>query len=312
MTMPEKKQTALKRIHHFSMAEKECIIVVGPTAVGKTAEAIKIATALKTEIISADSRQCYKEMKIGVARPSDAELSSVRHHFIANHSIHENITAASFEKESLSYLEIIFQHHDQAVVCGGTGLYIKALAEGLDDIPEVPIEVRNKVISIHQDKGLEGLREALLSLDPGFAQMGDIQNPNRMMRALEVILHTGFPIAHFQKGRAAKNIGEEQQYSVVGKRNFKIRYQFIQLPREELYERINQRVDMMMAEGLEDEARSLFEFKHLPALQTVGYKELFDFFEGKCSREEAVEKIKQHTRNYAKRQITWFSRLGID
>jgi len=312
MTMPEKKQKAPKRTHHFSMAEKECIIVVGPTAVGKTAEAIKIATALKTEIISADSRQCFKEMKIGVARPSDAELSSVRHHFIANHSIHENITAASFEKEALASLDIIFQTHDQAVVCGGTGLYIKALAEGLDDIPEVPIEVRNKAIAIHQDKGLEGLREALLSLDPGFAQMGDIHNPNRMMRALEVILHTGFPIAHFQKGRAAKNIGEKQQYSTVGKRNFKIRYQFIQLPREELYTRINNRVEMMMTEGLEDEARSLFEFKHLPALQTVGYKELFDFFEGKCSREVAVEKIKQHTRNYAKRQITWFSRLRID
>jgi tRNA dimethylallyltransferase len=310
--MPEKKQKAPKRTHHFIIAEKECIIVVGPTAVGKTSEAIKIALALKTEIISADSRQCYKEMKIGVARPSDADLSSVRHHFIANHSIHENITAASFEKEALASLDIIFQTHDQAVVCGGTGLYIKALAEGLDDIPEVPIEVRNKAIAIHQDKGLEGLRDTLLSLDPGFAQIGDINNPNRMMRALEVILHTGLPIAHFQKGRAAKNIGEEQQYSTVGKRNFKIRYQFIQMPREELYTRINNRVEMMMTEGLEDEARSLFEFKHLPALQTVGYKELFDFFDGKCSREVAVEKIKQHTRNYAKRQITWFSRLRID
>ncbi len=310
--MPEKKQMAPKRTHHFSMAEKECIIVVGPTAVGKTTEAIKIASALQTEIISADSRQCYKEMKIGVARPSDAELSAVKHHFIANHSIHENITAASFEKEALSCLDIIFQDHDQAVVCGGTGLYIKALAEGLDDIPEVPIAVRNEAIAIHQEKGLEGLREALLSLDPGFALLGDINNPNRMMRALEVIMHTGLPIAHFQKGSAQKQKGEEHKNSVVEKRNFKIRYQFIQMPREDLYTRINHRVDMMMTEGLEDEARSLFAFKHLPALQTVGYKELFDFFEGKYSREEAIEKIKQHTRNYAKRQITWFSRLSID
>jgi tRNA dimethylallyltransferase len=309
--MPEKKQMAPKRTHHFSMAEKECIIVVGPTAVGKTAEAIKIATALKTDIISADSRQCYKEMKIGVARPSDAELSMVRHHFIANHSIHENITAASFEKEALACLDMIFQDHDQAVVCGGTGLYIKALAEGLDDIPEVPIAVRNEVISIHQDKGLEGLRDALLNLDPGFAIHGDIHNPNRMMRALEVIMHTGFPIAHYQKGVAHKHQGEDQLSSAVGKRNFKIRYRLIQMPREDLYTRINNRVNMMMAEGLEDEARSLFEFKHLTALQTVGYKELFDFFEGKCSREDAIEKIKQHTRNYAKRQITWFSRLSI-
>lgn len=309
--MPEKRQKALKRIHHFSMAEKECIIIVGPTAVGKTAEAIKIATALKTEIISADSRQCYKEMKIGVARPSDAELSAVRHHFIANHSIHENITAASFEKEALACLDIIFQDHDQAVICGGTGLYIKALAEGLDDIPEVPIAVRNEVIAIHQTKGLEGLRDALLSLDPGFAINGEIHNPNRMMRALEVILHTGFPIAHFQKGIAKKHLGEPDSSRPVDKRNFSIRYQFIQMPREDLYARINHRVDMMMAEGLEDEAQTLFEYRHLSALQTVGYKELFDFFEGKYSREMAVEKIKQHTRNYAKRQITWFSRLGI-
>lgn len=307
--MPAKKQMAPKRIHHFSMAEKECIIVVGPTAVGKTAEAIKLATALKTEIISADSRQCYREMKIGVARPSEAELSSVRHHFIANHSIHENITAASFEKEALSCLDIIFQNHDHAVVCGGTGLYIKALAEGLDDIPEVPIELRNKAIAIYQEKGVEGLREVLLSLDPGFALQGDTQNPNRMMRALEVIMHTGFPIAHFQKGGAEKNLTEKQQETSLGKRNFKISYRFIQMPREELYTRINNRVDIMMAQGLEEEARSLVEFKHLSALQTVGYKELFDFFEGKCTREEAIEKIKQHTRNYAKRQITWFNRL---
>jgi tRNA dimethylallyltransferase len=312
MTMLEKKQMVPKRIHHFSMTEKECIIVFGPTAVGKTAEAIRIATALKTEIISADSRQCYKEMKIGVARPSDAELSSVKHHFIANHSIHENITAASFEKEALACLDMIFQTHDQAVVCGGTGLYIKALAEGLDEIPEVPNEVRNKVICIHQEKGVEGLRDTLLSLDPGFALHGDVHNPNRMMRALEVIMHTGFPIAHYQKGRAQKDQGDPQLSSSVGKRNFKIRYHFIQMPREDLYKRINLRVDMMMAEGLEEEARSLLEYKHLAALQTVGYKELFDFFEGKYSREEAVEKIKQHTRNYAKRQITWFSRLNIN
>lgn len=310
--MQEKKLMAAKRIHHFSMVKKECIIVVGPTAVGKTAEAIKIAAALNTDIISADSRQCYKEMKIGVARPTDAELSTVRHHFIANHSIHENITAASFEKEALSYLDVIFQDHDHAVVCGGTGLYIKALAEGLDDIPEVPVALRNKVIGIHNDEGLEGLRDALLSLDPGFAQLGDIHNPNRMMRALEVIMHTGLPIAHYQKGVAQKNAGEEDPHWPDGKRNFRISYRYIKMPREDLYTRINNRVNMMMAEGLEDEARSLFEYKHLQALQTVGYKELFDFFEGKYSREEAVEKIKQHTRNYAKRQITWFSRLSID
>jgi tRNA dimethylallyltransferase len=250
-------------------------------------------------------------MKIGVARPSDAELSAVRHHFIANHSIHENITAASFEKEALACLDEIFQDHDQAVVCGGTGLYIKALAEGLDDIPEVPIALRNQVIALHRTKGLEGLRDALLSLDPEFAIHGDIHNPNRMMRALEVMMYTGFPIAHFQKGIAQKHSGKENVSSAVGKRHFKIRYQYIQMPREELYSNINNRVDKMMSAGLENEARTLFEYKDLSALQTVGYKELFDFFEGKYSREEAVEKIKQHTRNYAKRQITWFNRLCI-
>ena len=159
MTMLEKKQMAPKRTHHFSMAEKECIIVVGPTAVGKTAEAIKIATALKTDIISADSRQCYKEMKIGVARPSDAELSMVRHHFIANHSIHENITAGSFAREASIYIEEILKTRDTAVVCGGTGLYIKALVDGLDEIPPIPIEIRNEVIQIFETKGIEALRK---------------------------------------------------------------------------------------------------------------------------------------------------------
>ena len=227
-------------------------------------------------------------------------------------AVTQDSTVAWYQELARQSVTAIHSRGKHAIIVGGTGLYIKALAEGLDDIPEVPIAVRNEVIAIHNDEGLEGLRNALLSLDPGFAQWGDIHNPNRMMRALEVIMHTGFPIAHYQKGVAQKNAGEEDPHRSDGKRNFRISYRYIQMPREDLYTRINKRVDMMMAEGLEDEARSLFEYKHLTALQTVGYKELFDFFEGKYSREEAVEKIKQHTRNYAKRQITWFSRLSID
>lgn len=292
------------------MVQKECIIVVGPTAVGKTAEAIRIAKALGTEIISADSRQCYREMNIGVARPSEEECSIVKHHFIANHSIIENITAGSFEKEALTLISGIFKEHDQVVVCGGTGLYIKALTDGLDEIPAIPATVRNEVIGIYQEKGITGLKDSLLRLDPGFDQRGDTNNPHRMMRALEVVLHTGLPIATFQKGTANKdNADSSSVENSRPERDFRISYRFMHMPREFLYAKINLRVDNMMKAGLEDEARSLIAYQSLPALQTVGYKELFDFFDGKCTREAAVEKIKQHTRNYAKRQITWFSRL---
>lgn len=295
------------------MDQKECIIVVGPTAVGKTTEAIRIAQALGTEIISADSRQCYKELNIGVARPNEQELSSIKHHFVANHSITENITAASFEKEALHILSGIFKKHNHAVVCGGTGLYIKALTDGLDEIPAIPDSIRKQVINIHQEKGISGLREFLLRLDPAFEQQGDTNNPHRMMRALEVLLHTGVPISTFQKSKTTGAFTERKtaaNSSFGTARNFTIRYKFMEMPREELYSRINNRVEHMMEEGLEKEARSLLSYRMLPALQTVGYKELFDFFDGKCSREDAVEKIKQHTRNYAKRQITWFTRLG--
>ncbi len=286
-----------KRPPPTKMSKKHCIIVAGPTAVGKTAEAIRIAKALQTEIISADSRQCYRELNIGVARPTEEELFEVKHHFIANHSITETITAASFAKEALGYLNIIFNKCDHAVICGGTGLYIKALAEGLDDIPEVPEKVRIEVTSLFNEEGTEGLRKRLLELDPDYASRSDIHNPNRMMRALEVYLHTGSPIGSFQTGASQK-------------RDFTIEYRILELPREQLYERINQRVDKMMETGLEEEAQSVLPYRDHVALQTVGYKELFDYFDGKCTREEAIEKIKQHTRNYAKRQITWFKAIG--
>lgn len=280
------------------MSTKKCIIVVGPTAAGKTAEAIRIAKAHHTEIISADSRQCYRELNIGVARPSPEELSTVKHYFIANHSVTEKITAATFEEEAIGYLEEIFSKHDVAVVCGGTGLYIKALVDGLDNIPDIPDQVRDQVIALYETEGIDGLRKKLLSLDPGFSEKGDVNNPNRMMRALEVFLHTGIPILQFHTGHKVE-------------RSFEVEYHIVNPTRDVLYERINKRVDQMIALGLEDEVRPLVQYKNLPALQTVGYKEMFDFIEGRITKEEATEKIKQHTRNYAKRQITWFNKFAV-
>lgn len=275
------------------MSNKQCIIIAGPTAAGKTAEAIRLALSLDTEIISADSRQCYRELKIGVARPTAEELATVPHHFIANHSIEENITAAAFEEEALACLEEIFKKHDHAIVCGGTGLYIKALVEGLDEIPQVPAEIRKKIRENMDQGGIKTLRDNLLALDPGYAEKGDVNNVNRMMRALEVIVHTGNPIRQYQKGSKAV-------------RDFSVEYRIIQPQREILYERINKRVDGMIELGLEEEVQSLLPYQQSVALQTVGYQEFFDFFAGKISRESAINKIKQHTRNYAKRQMTWF------
>lgn len=283
---------------HSKDFNKKVIVVAGATAVGKTATAITLAQEYNTEIISADSRQCFKELKIGVARPSEDELKNVKHHFIANHSIHDAITAGSFAREAKDYLATIFESHDTAVVCGGTGLYIKALVEGLDEIPVVPTNIREQVIHLFEEKGIDVLRETLLTIDPSFEKAGDIHNPNRMMRALEVIKFTGKPIHDYHI--SAENRGIDSLYA--------IEYKIITLPREQLYERINQRVDKMMKDGLEEEARSVYPFKSLTALQTVGYKELFDYFDGQYTKEEAIEKIKQHTRNYAKRQITWFKR----
>jgi len=280
------------------MSPKHCIIIAGPTAVGKTAAAIETALALGTEIVSADSRQCFREMKIGVARPSEEELATVKHHFIANHSVTENITAASFAKEGRACLAAIFSRKDHAVVCGGTGLYIKALVEGLDEIPEIDEQFRAQVSLLYAEQGVDALRAELLRLDPDFATMGDANNPARMMRALEVVMATGEPIRTFQKGSV---MNDEE-------RGFSVRYRILDLPREELYGRINSRVDKMVLEGLEEEVRGLMPYRDRPSLQTVGYQEFFDFFDGKCSREEAIEKIKQHTRNYAKRQITWFKK----
>lgn len=283
-----------------SSAKKSVIVIVGPTAVGKTAVAIEVAKHYTTEIISADSRQCYKELNIGVARPSPEELQQVKHHFIASHpiaigSIHEEVTAALFEQYALQKANELFRDHDTIVMTGGTGLYIKAFCEGMDSIPAVPKEVREQIIRDYEKQGLQWLQGQVQQKDPGFYKAGEIQNPQRMMRALEVIESTGQSILSFRKGEKAK-------------RDFAITKIGLELPREELHQRIHTRVDQMMEMGLLEEVKGLVAYKHLNALQTVGYKELFDYLDNKLSVDEAIEQIKTNTRHYAKRQLTWFRR----
>jgi tRNA dimethylallyltransferase len=282
-------------IEHFlkNPKDKTVIIICGPTAVGKTAIAISIAKHFQTEIISADSRQCFKELNIGVARPSVAELNEVTHHFIASHSINENINAAFFEMFALQKVNELFQKHDVVIMVGGTGLYIKAFCEGLDEIPEVDESVRKRIISDYELKGLEWLQNEIEKKDPRYFAEGEIQNPQRMMRALEVMESTGRSILDFRK-------------RIKAKRDFKIIKTGLELAKEELHENMNSRVDKMIRQGLIDEVRSLHSFRHLNALQTVGYSEIFDHLDGNISLEAAIEEIKKNTRQYAKRQLTWF------
>ena len=279
------------------MATKTVIIIAGPTAVGKTAVAIELAKQLSTEIISADSRQCYKELRIGVARPSEGELSRVQHHFIASHSIHEKVTAAGFESYALQKAAEIFEHHDQLVMVGGTGLYIKAFCEGLDEIPEVKVEIRNEIIDAYKAKGLDWLQEEIQRLDPKFYQEGEIRNPHRLIRALEVVRSTGQSVLSFRKGEKKP-------------RPFNVMKIALDLPKQQLHQNIDTRVEQMMEAGLEKEARALYPLRHLQALQTVGYKELFDHFNGEITLSQAIELIKKNTRQYAKRQMTWFRKDG--
>jgi tRNA dimethylallyltransferase len=272
-----------------------CIVIVGPTGVGKTAMAVTLARRWGTEVLSADSRQCYREMDIGVARPTPAEIQGVPHHFIASHSIRHQVHAAEFERFALQVAEQVFQHHPILVVAGGTGLYLKAFLEGIDVMPEIPDDIRSRVRYVYACDGLEGLLAAFPSDDP-FLSGGELANPHRVMRALEVRLATGQSIRHLQKGEKAT-------------RPFKTLYIGLDLPREELYARINARVLQMMQQGLLDEVKRLLPEKENVCLQTVGYRELFDYLEGKYDLNRAVALIQQHTRHYAKRQLTWFRSL---
>lgn len=278
-----------------SLSQKTVFIILGPTAVGKTAVAIELAKHFHTEIISADSRQCFKELNIGVARPSEEELKAVKHHFIASHSIHDEMNAAVFEQFALKKIKMIFEKHDVVVMVGGTGLYIKAFCEGLDDVPQVDAIIRKKILVNYEENGLLWLQKEIEKKDLGFYKKGEIKNPQRLMRALEVMESTGKSILSFHK-------------RIKTKRDFRIVKIGLQLPKEELHKRINARVDAMMEKGLLEEANNLLPFKNLNALQTVGYSELFDYFDGKINLPDAIELIKKNTRQYAKRQMTWFKR----
>ncbi len=276
------------------MAQKQIFVVQGPTASGKTALAIALARQLQTEVISFDSRQFYTELSIGVARPSIEELEAVRHHFIGSHSIEQALNAANFAALAQPILSDLLQNKGSAVLVGGSALYADALLLGLDPLPhDQAIHLKWK--SVFENEGLHALQQALQQHDPAFFEQIDIENPARLIRALEINELTG------QSNLALRKGPRKDPPNVV-----RI---FINWPRASLYKRIDARVDIMIAEGLEQEARHFFpDQAHLQALQTVGYREFFDYFEGNLSREEAVEKIKQHTRNYAKRQLTWLGR----
>ena len=278
------------------MSNKKLLYIAGPTAVGKTALSIALAEALNTEIISCDARQCYREMTIGTAVPSDEERASIPHHFIQNKSIHQPFDAGAFEKEGLELLERLFQKHHHVVMVGGSGLYAKALMEGLDEFPEIDPKAAAKVKLIHQKEGLEGLQKQLKEKDPQYYKTVDLNNPRRLIRALEVWETIQKPYSSF--------LGQSPK-----KRSFTSRTLLLKLPREKLYDRINRRVEQMVDGGLEKEAQTLYSQKNLPALQTLGYREWFDHFDGKYSREETIAEIQKNTRRYAKRQMTWFNQL---
>jgi tRNA dimethylallyltransferase len=277
------------------MFPKTVIIITGPTASGKTQLAVDLALQFNTSIISADSRQCFRELNIGVAKPDPAQLDQVYHAFVNSHSVLEEVNAAVFESLALEYCDHVFYSRDVVVMCGGTGLYIKAFREGLDAIPAIHPDIRKEILEQYQEKGLAWLQESIRAADPIFYATGEVSNPQRMIRAFEVIKSTGRSISSF------RNQQKKQ-------RPFRVLEFAIRLPRKELYRRINERAEKMMGAGLVDEVVSLLPYQHLNALQTVGYTEIFDFIAGKYTLAESVEKIKQHTRHYAKRQITWLNK----
>jgi len=275
--------------------ENTIIIIVGPTASGKTSLSLQLAQYLNTNIISADSRQCFKELNIGVAKPANEELERVKHYFINSHSIFENITVQTFEQCALKAAEEIFKHNKYAVMAGGTGLYIKAFCEGLDEIPDVDEIIRKEIIEEYNNKGLLWLQNEVKKKDPLFWQAGEQQNPQRLMRALEVFLSSGKSITTFRT-------------QVKKERSFNIIKVGLDISKEQLHSNIDTRIDEMIENGLVNEVESLWTYKNLNALQTVGYKEIFEYFEGSISLKDAIKKIKANTNQYAKRQMTWFKK----
>lgn len=275
--------------------KKQLIIITGPTAIGKTGLAIQIAKHFNTEIISADSRQFYREMSIGTAKPDADELAAVRHHLVGQLSVHDHYNVSMFEQDALALLEKLFKEHDQVVMVGGSGLYINALCHGIDELPDADEALREELNRVLEEPGIEPLQTELEKLDPEYYRQVDRSNPKRLMRAIEVCRITGKKYSELRKSEPKS-------------RDFEIIKIGLNTDRELLFDRINRRVDEMIAAGLVEEVRSLEKYKHLNALNTVGYKEIFDHFDGKYTLEKAIEKIKTNTRRYAKRQLTWFKK----
>lgn len=275
------------------MGTPTLLVIAGPTAVGKTDLSLQLAQRLNTEVISADSRQFYAELQIGTARPLDSELRGVPHHFVGFLPLEQDYPAGQFELQAIAKLEELFTKHETVILTGGSGLFIKAVCSGIDPMPEIKPEVREGLNNRLAKQGLNSLLEQLDELDPDFGAIVDRQNPRRVLRGLEVVLSSGIPFSEFRK--AKPNPRPFRQLAIC-----------LDRPREELHQRINLRVDQMVANGLEYEARSVYARKHLNSLQTVGYREWFEHFDGNITRLEAIEKIKAHTRQFARRQLTWF------
>ena len=273
------------------------LVIAGPTAVGKTQLAIETALQCESVVLSADSRQFYREMKIGTAAPSNEELATVKHYFIGNLSIHDYYSVSKYEQDVLQLLPSLFAQHNVVVMTGGSGLYIDAVCNGIDELPDPDPEIRQFVNNIYKNDGIESLRSQLRKVDKAYYNSCNLADHKRMIRAVEVSHQMGKPYSDF-----LKNPHKKRDFNII-------KYCLVR-PREELFDRINRRVDLMMEQGLLEEARQLYPYRELNSLNTVGYKELFDFFDGKLSLEQAVTDIKTHTRRYAKRQMTWFKRDG--
>ncbi|MCQ2605141.1 MAG: tRNA (adenosine(37)-N6)-dimethylallyltransferase MiaA [Bacteroidales bacterium] len=274
---------------------KTLVVITGPTAVGKTTTAIQLAQHFNTEIISADSRQIFIETKIGTAVPNEDELTLVKHHFIGTRHVTDYYNAWQFEQDALQKADELFQKHDIVILAGGSGLYVDAVCNGIDEIPDIEPDLRKRINSQYEKEGIESLRQTLKFLDPEYYKIVDLSNPARLKRAIEIC---------FQTGKTYSELRKENKKT----RPFKIIKIALNREREALYERINQRVDQMISDGLEQEVKSLSQWKDCTALKTVGYREFFDYFDGLCTYTEAIEKIKQNTRKYAKKQISWIKR----
>ena len=275
--------------------KKKIIVIVGPTAIGKTEYSIRIAKKYRTEIISCDSRQFYKELKIGTAPPNEKQLKEVKHHFIHNLSIHDNYSAGVFEKDAIKKIQEIHKKKDNIILVGGSGLYVDAVCNGFNIIPTVSKEIRQDINLLYENKGIEWLKEKVKNIDPNSFTKQNYNNPQRLLRILEVYYQTKKPLSFFHNNKKKE-------------REFIIQKIGLKIEREKLYDKINQRVDKMIKNGLVKEVTNLKQYKNINALQTVGYKEIFEFLENKISLENAIEKIKRNTRRFAKRQITWFKK----